>query len=367
MCCRPSPTLTKTFQWIDKNKSSQIESLREAVGIPSVSAWPLTHRGHSLKCAEFFARRLKSLGFSTELRSLPTKENVEGQMIDLPPVVLARLPQEDPNKKTLLIYGHVDVQPASKSDGWDTEPFELTEKDGKLYGRGSTDDKGPVLAWTNAIEAIQKVNGVLPVNPRFILEGMEESGGVELEELLREMKNKNDPFLQNVDYCVISDSYWLGEVKPCVQYGLRGINTFFIDIECANQDLHSGGYGSFVHEAMSDLIYLLDRLVDLKGDILIPGIMDKVRPITQEEEDMYKSIHFDLVGLKREIGAATFIHEHNPSRALQAIWRYPSLSIHGIEGAFHEKGFKTVIPRRVIGKFSVRTGKPSVRAFNIVC
>ncbi|XP_055388659.1 cytosolic non-specific dipeptidase-like [Condylostylus longicornis] len=345
--------LSQVFEHIDQNKDAHIKSLSDAVAIPSVSAW-VTHRGHSLKCAQFFSDRLQALGFSTELRSPPIQHKVEGQIVELPPVILARSANEDPSKKTLLIYGHIDVQPAEKSDGWNTEPFDLTERDGKLFGRGATDDKGPVLAWTNAIEAFQKV-GNNPVNARFILEGMEESGSVGLEELLNDMKAKKDSFLQGIDYCVISDSYWLGDTRPCIAYGLRGAIYFLIEIECANQDLHSGCCGSLVHEAMSDLVWMLSQLTDVQGEILVPGIMEKVRALSKEEAATYQGIDFDIPKRRTEMGAPMFIHEKDPARTLQGIWRYPCLSIHGIEGAFSEKGFKTVIPGKAVGKFSIRT------------
>ena len=111
-----------------------------------------------------------------------TQKMHDGVTRPLPPVILGKL-GEDPKKKTLLIYGHMDVQPALKTDGWDTDPFVLTEKDGKMFGRGSTDDKGPVLGWVNVIECYQKTNTEIPINIKFCLEGMEESGSVGLEGL----------------------------------------------------------------------------------------------------------------------------------------------------------------------------------------
>lgn len=117
----------------------------------------------------------------------------------------------------------MDVQPALVEDGWDTEPFVLTEKNGKLYGRGSSDDKGPVLCWIHAVEAFQALNIPVPVNIKFVFEGMEESGSEGLDELLFARK---DDFLASCDYVCISDNYWLGTTKPCVTYGLRGICYF---------------------------------------------------------------------------------------------------------------------------------------------
>lgn len=137
----------------------------------------------------------------------------------------------------------MDVQPALVEDGWDTEPFVLTQKDGKLYGRGSTDDKGPVLCWIHAIEAFQKLSIPIPVNIKFVFEGMEESGSEGLDDLLFARK---DEFLAGTDYVCISDNYWLGKEKPCITYGLRGICYFGIQVECATKDLHSGVFGGTV-------------------------------------------------------------------------------------------------------------------------
>lgn len=141
------------------------------------------------------------------------------------------------------MYGHLDVQPALLLDGWDTEPFVLTEKNGKLYGRGASDDKGPVICWIHAIEGFQTLGIQIPVNIKFVFEGMEESGSEGLDALLMARK---DDFLKNVDYVCISDNYWLGKDKPCITYGLRGICYFGIEVQCASKDLHSGVYGGAV-------------------------------------------------------------------------------------------------------------------------
>lgn len=163
----------------------------------------------------------------------------------------------------------MDVQPALKEDGWTTEPFVLTNEDGRLYGRGASDDKGPVLCWIHAIEAYQKLNLDLPVNVKFVLEAMEESDSEGLEELLMSIKKD---FLSNVDYVCISDNYWLGKTRPCLTYGLRGLVYFNVEVECAQKDLHSGVYGGTVHEALPDLCWLLSTLVDKNTHIQIPGI-----------------------------------------------------------------------------------------------
>lgn len=142
-------------------------------------------------------------------------------------------------------------------------------KNGKLFGRGSTDDKGPVLCWIHVLQAYKAIGIDIPVNLKFVFEGMEESGSEGLDELLWARKNT---FLQNVDYICISDNYWLTTKKPCITYGLRGICYFHVEVICADKDMHSGTYGGILHEAMPDLIYLLNTLVDVNGKILIDDI-----------------------------------------------------------------------------------------------
>ncbi|XP_023028441.1 cytosolic non-specific dipeptidase 2 [Leptinotarsa decemlineata] len=344
----PEP-LVKLFKYVEDNKQKFIENLKEAVAIESVSAWA-HKRGEIRKMVEHTAKQLKKLGLTTDIRDIGSQTLPDGTTLPLPPVLFATL-GNDPKKKTVLAYGHLDVQPAYKEDGWDSEPFELTERNGKLFGRGSSDDKGPVLCWLNAIEAFQETGQEVPVNIKFVFEGMEESGSVGLEELLVAEKQK---FLADVDYVCISDNYWLGTTKPCLTYGLRGVCYFFIEVECAVKDLHSGVFGGTVHEAMSDLIYLMNTLVDKDGKILITGLYNEVAAITPAERELYKKIVFDTEEYRRDVGCDKLMHDGDKEQILMHRWRYPSLSLHGIEGAFSESGQKTVIPKKVIGKFSIR-------------
>ncbi|XP_058878305.1 beta-Ala-His dipeptidase-like isoform X2 [Acipenser ruthenus] len=271
-----------------------------------------------------------------------------GQSVHLPPVILAEL-KKDPKKPTLCIYGHVDVQPAKKEDGWTTDPYTLTEINGNLYGRGASDNKGPVLAWLHAVEAYQSLKQELPVNIKFIIEGMEEAGSNGLDTLTEQ---RNMTFFSDVDYIVISDNIWISK-KPALTYGTRGNCYFFVEVEGQKQDMHSGVFGGSVHEAMTDLIALLDSLVESSGHILIPAINEAVAPLTEEEKKRYQGIQFDLEVHKKDCGVTKFLFD-TKEEILQHRWRYPSLSIHGIEGAFFETGTKTVIPRKVTGKFSIR-------------
>lgn len=154
------------------------------------------------------------------------------------------------------------------------------------------------------------------------------------------------------DFFCISDNYWIGKTKPCLTYGLRGMAYFQLTVDGCRQDLHSGVVGGTVHEAMTDLVKLMGSLVDSNGEILVNGVMDSVKPVTPEEEALYDGLDFDLAEFKEEQGANLI--QNDKKSLLMARWRYPTLSLHGIEGAFSGKGAKTVIPAKVIGKFSMR-------------
>jgi acetylornithine deacetylase/succinyl-diaminopimelate desuccinylase-like protein len=213
------------------------------------------------------------------------------------------------------------------------------------------------LSWLWVVEAHQQLNIPLPVHLKLIFEGMEEYGSDGMFETIQEEASQKDGFLQDVDFFCISDNYWLGKRKPCLTYGLRGLAYFALQVQGCEQDLHSGVLGGTVHEAMTDLVKLLATLVDSSGTILVEGVMDDVKPVTPEEEALYEPIEFDLEEYKEENKVASvsnkLLHDDKKS-LLMARWRFPTLSLHGIEGAFSGGGAKTVIPAKVIGKFSLR-------------
>ncbi|XP_020657470.3 beta-Ala-His dipeptidase isoform X1 [Pogona vitticeps] len=338
----------RLFQYIDEHQDEFVQNLAEWVAVESDSIQPQL-RGEVTRMMKIAAARLQDLGAKTTLVDIGVQQLPDGQNISLPPVILAKL-GEDPLKPTVCFYGHVDVMPAKTEDGWKTRPYILTEIDGNFYGRGTTDNKGPVLAWINALSTYINLNIDLPVNIKFLIEGMEESGSNGLEELIQKEK---DCFFSNVDYIVISDNLWLTTKKPALTYGTRGNACFSVEVSGGEKDLHSGGVGGIINEPMSDLIALLDSLVNSSGCILIPGIYDDVIPLTEEEMKQYEQIEFDLQEYKANIGVKKILYD-TKEEIFSHLWRLPSLSIHGIEGAFYEPGIKTVIPSRVTGKFSIR-------------
>ncbi|KAI8624480.1 cytosolic non-specific dipeptidase [Xylariaceae sp. FL1651] len=343
-----APQLDGYFAEVDKLSDHFIDRLSKAVAIPSVSA-DAARRPDVVRMGEFLAAELKKLGASVEMR--PLGKQPDKPELDLPPAILARY-GSDKNKRTILVYGHYDVQPAEKSDGWATDPFTLTVgKDGRMFGRGSTDDKGPVLGWLNAIEAHQKAGVDFPVNLLMCFEGMEEYGSEGLDELI---EKEGKGYFADADAVCISDNYWLGTEKPCLTYGLRGCNYYSVEISGPGADLHSGVFGGTAQEPMTDLVRVLGSLVDTNGKIQIPGIYEQVAPVTSEEDGLYDGIAFTMETLHESLGSKTTIFE-DKKPTLMARWRHPSLSVHGVEGAFSAPGAKTVIPAKVIGKFSIRT------------
>ncbi|XP_061838852.1 cytosolic non-specific dipeptidase [Nerophis lumbriciformis] len=334
-------------QHVDRHQEEYVEILREWVSIESDSSNVLK-RSNLHHMMDVTAQKLRQLGGSVELIHVGHQELPDGQNLTLPKVVAAQF-GNDVNKITVCVYGHVDVQPAKLEDGWATQPYNLTEVNGNLYGRGASDNKAPVLAWIHAVEAYKSLDMELPVNVKFLIEGMEETGSNGLDSMIVSHK---DTFFSDVDYIIISDCGWLS-TKPALTYGTRGNCYFFAEVEGPKKDLHSGVYGGTVIEPMTDIVGLLDTLISPSGKILIPGIREVVSALSDEEWKMFQDIEFDVDHYKNKIGVDQLMY-NNKVDLLAHRWRYPTVSIHGIEGAFSDAGTKTVIPAKVTAKFSIR-------------
>ncbi|ELV10904.1 Zinc finger protein 407 [Tupaia chinensis] len=369
---QPSGLLGEVFQYIDVHQDDFVQTLKEWVAIESNSVQPEPRfRQELFRMMGLAADKLRRLGASVDSVDVGHQQLPDGQTLPIPPIVLAEL-GNDPKKPTVCFYGHLDVQPARPEDGWLTNPYTLTEVDGKLYGRGATDNKGPVLAWIHAVSAFKALDQDLPVNIKFIIEGMEEAGSVALEELVHREK---DRFFSSVEYIVISDNLWISQRKPALTYGTRGNSYFTVEdgraaCSCATEPgtvlktattqkshrvLHQGPHvhALVISRCFAFYIDFVGSLVDSSGHILIPGIYDHVAPLTEEEKKLYEAIDLDLGEYRNSSQVEKFLFD-TKEEVLMHLWRYPSLSIHGIEGAYDEPGMKTVIPGRVIGKFSIR-------------
>ncbi|KAI9305332.1 hypothetical protein BJ944DRAFT_161937, partial [Cunninghamella echinulata] len=281
-----------------------------------------------------------------------------------------RSKNEDDNKKipTVLIYGHYDVISAEYENGdWQSDPFKLTGKNGYLYGRGTSDNKGPVLACIFAINDLLK-EGLLDVNVILLIEGEEESGSVGFYQAVDQHKE----LFEDVDMILLSNSYWLGEDVPCLTYGLRGVMHATISISNVRADLHSGVEGGAVSEPLIDMIHVLGQLVDNNKKVLIPGFYDNVRPVTEPEEKLYdpiiewlKSSKCGLESTRSQHSSiasptTTYIDLVNPDdkpctdrirKELMARWRYPTLTVHKIDVSMNNP---TIIPRRASAAVSMR-------------
>uniref|UniRef100_A0A3Q3GAW4 Carnosine dipeptidase 1 n=1 Tax=Labrus bergylta TaxID=56723 RepID=A0A3Q3GAW4_9LABR len=331
---------TELAQYIDSHQEEYVEALRDWVAIESDSS-NVQKRPELHRMMEMTAQKLRLMGGTVELVDIGEQELPDGQTVTLPKVVTAQF-GNDPSKVTVCVYGHVDVQPAKLEDGWATEPYNLTDINGNLYGRGASDNKAPVLAWIHAVGAYQALNMELPVNVKYVIEGMEETGSNGLDAMILAQR---DTFFSDVDYIIISDCSWLSR-RPALTYGTRGNCYFFAEVEGPKQDLHSGVYGGTVIEPMTDLIGILDTMINPSGKILIPGIREAVAPLSDEEWKMYQDIEFDVENYKSKIGVSHLMYT-NKVDLLAHLWRYPTVTIHGIEGAFSDRGTKTVIPLRL--------------------
>ncbi|KAJ7141643.1 hypothetical protein C8R46DRAFT_1135459 [Mycena filopes] len=340
------------LSWVDANKPAFISRLATAVAIPSISGDP-AFRPRVHEMSAWLAAQLAQVG--VEVKSVDLGTHVmDGQTLPLPPAILGRI-GNDPKKKTVLVYGHFDVQPASLSDGWSSDPFVLTPlPDGRLVGRGSSDDKGPVLGWLAVLQWHWEEKKELPVNMVFCFEGMEENGSEGLDELV---EREREGWFRGVDCMCISDNYWLNTRTPALTYGLRGLVYFKINVSGPGRDLHSGVFGRTVHEPMTDLISLMSRLVDPQGNILVPGVDDMVGVADVEERAIYEKLDYSIADVEGAAGGKIALSE-DKTTVLMGRMRLPSLSLHGIEGAFAGPGAKTVIPAKVGGKFSIRLVPP---------
>jgi len=241
--------------------------------------------------------------------------------------------------------------PAALSEGWDGPPFVLRETEELFLGRGTSDDKGPILCWLAVIDAYNKAGVEMPVNLKLCFEGREEAGSDGLEELIvREMGN--DGFFQDIDFIVISDSGSLG-AKPCVTYGLRGIAEFEVSVSGPVDNLHSGIYGGVAREPMTDLMKALSSLTDEKENLDIPDLNGMVAPVSEAERQLYEDIDFDPVAWAKASKIPGVNGEMTKENVLMRKWRFPTLSVHGIKISSDYNA--TCIPAKCTARFSIRT------------
>jgi succinyl-diaminopimelate desuccinylase len=328
----PEPAL---IEYLDAHRSEFEEDLCEFLRIPSVSA-ASEHRDDIRRAAQWVAAQFRRLQFSVEV--IPT----EGH-----PLVYAESPSVD-GAPTALVYGHYDVQPAEPLEKWTTPPFEPARRDGNLYARGATDDKGQMFTHLLSARAWIETKGRLPLRLKFLIEGEEEVGSDNLEKYIAANRQR-----LACDCCVISDSAQFAPGQPAITYGLRGIAYYELRLLGPNRDLHSGTFGGSVANPANALVRMLTALIDQRGRIQVPGFYDAVLPIGAEEREQLARLPFDEQQYKRELGLDDLAGEEGFT-TLERRWVRPTLDINGLTSGYQGEGAKTVLPDRASAKFSFR-------------
>jgi succinyl-diaminopimelate desuccinylase len=320
---------------IESHQTRYEAELFDFLRIASVSA-DANFEGEVLRASRFVESQLRSAGLATEI--IPTSGY---------PLVYAEW-LGAPGKPTVLFYGHYDVQPPDPLDLWTTGPFEPTVRNGNVYARGATDDKGQMFLHVKAVEALLKTHGRLPVNVKFIIEGEEEVGSRSIDEALPSLKEK-----LTADQIVISDSSMFAPDIPAITYGLKGICYFELFVDGPRRDLHSGTFGGSVQNPVNALCRILSRLIDDRGRIQVPGFYDDVVEISTEEREQFSALPFSDDEYRAEMGVDALFGEIGYT-TLERRWVRPTCDINGIFGGYQGQGAKTVLPAAAGAKFSFR-------------
>jgi len=323
--------------FVAREQTRMLGELSGFLSIPSVSALP-AHAADCRRAAEWLRDELMSLG-------CPTVEIIEGQGH---PVVWAESPSV-PDRPTLLIYGHYDVQPPDPLEEWLTPPFEPTVRDGSLYARGAADDKGQVFCLLKAYEATLDADRRPPLNVRFIFEGEEECGGQVIADLLRA-----EPERTRADAALVCDMSYYAPGWPAVYTALRGLCYAEISVRTLERDLHSGTYGGVAPNALETLVRILARLKDADGEIQVPKLYKAVEPPTKHELKTWKQLPFDKAAFLRDEVTGQVLTGLKEYSIFERVWALPTFEIHGIKGGFVGEGAKTVIPAQATAKVSLR-------------
>lgn len=328
--------MTSVSDYIRENQEHYLEELKEFLRIPSISALP-EHRKDIEHAVRFLSEHMKKIGL-TRVEAFQTPGN---------PIVYGEW-SGAPGAPTILVYAHYDVQPVDPLDLWHSPPFEPVVRDGRLYARGSADDKGQMFIHFKAVEAHLKQNGRLPVNIKFIIEGEEEVGSTHLDEFV-EQNGK----LLKCDVVVISDTSMFARGVPSICVGLRGLAYYQLDVTGPKSDLHSGQFGGTVFNPGQALCRILAQMKDDDGRVTIPGFYDAVRSLTAEERAEIASLPFNDEAYRKSLGAPALFGEKGFS-TLERIWARPTFEVNGLLCGFTGEGPKTVLPSKAMAKVSMR-------------
>jgi acetylornithine deacetylase/succinyl-diaminopimelate desuccinylase-like protein len=327
---------TDLDRFFSEHESRIRGELFDLLRIPSVSARS-EHNEDTARAAEWVARSMRNAGLKATVYPTPGH-----------PVVVGEWRGAGPNAPTVLAYGHYDVQPAEPLDLWDSPPFEPTIRDGKIFARGSVDDKGQLFLHIKALEALLRTRGALPVNIVLLAEGEEEVGSEHLADFV-----EGHVDLLRADAVVISDSAMFAPGLPSILSSLRGLAYFQIDVQGPSVDLHSGSYGGAVVNPAMALARILATMHDGTGRIAIDGFYDKVRDWGDAAREQIRRLPFDDNHFRAETGAPALGGEAGYS-TLERLWMRPTCEINGLLSGYTGEGAKTVLPAKAMAKVSCR-------------
>ncbi len=325
------------FEYFSENNDAFLKQMSDFLKIPSIST-SVKNRKDILKSAKFVEKQLRSAGLKN-VKQYATKGNplVYGEWLNAK------------DAPTVLIYGHYDVQPVEPLAEWKTPPFEPTFKNGKVFCRGASDDKGQVFIHFKVIEAFLKTRKKLPVNVKVLVEGEEEIGSTNLADFIKKHRT-----LLSCDTILISDTEMLGKNKPSITYGLRGLTYLELTVTTAKSDMHSGTYGGAIANPIQVLAELLVGCKDpVSGKVRIPGFYDDVVRLNKKERAELAKIPVNDSKYARDLGAVCTFGEKGYTTTERTGAR-PSFEINGIWGGHTGDGVKTVLPARAHAKVSMR-------------
>jgi acetylornithine deacetylase/succinyl-diaminopimelate desuccinylase-like protein len=311
------------------------DDLCQLLRIASVSA-DSRHRSDVRRAADWLVDQFRSLNVTVELCETPGHPIVYAEWLGAP------------GAPTALVYGHYDVQPPDPLGEWISPPFEPTRRDGNLYARGATDDKGQMLTHVKSAQAWIRSVGKLPINLKFLIEGEEEVGSEHLDTFIAANRER-----LACDVVVISDTSQFAPDRPAITYGLRGIAYFELRLTGPKQDLHSGTFGGGVMNPANALTQMLAALVNSRGQIQVPDFYDDVEPLTEAERRQFAELEFNESEFCGELGISAVAGEAGYS-TLERRWARPTFDINGLWSGYQGEGSKTVLPARAGAKFSFR-------------
>ena len=324
------------IEYIDSKRDDHLNELKDFLRIPSVST-KSEHKPDIERASRWVADKLHDAGLE-KIEIVPTKMHplVYGESLHAP------------GKPTILFYGHYDVQPAEPLDLWTSPAFEPTVREGKLFGRGTADDKGQVHIHLKALAALQRDAGKLPLNVKVMIEGEEEVGSVSLWDFVSANREK-----LRADALVVSDTSMLGPGVPSITYGLRGLNYYQIEVSGPAQDLHSGVFGGAVPNPITIFAEIIAKLHDKNFRVTVPGFYDGVAVLSKQERKALNALPWKEKEFRKTVGASALCGEKGYT-IVEQLWTRPTLELNGIWGGYLGEGAKTVIPAKAYAKISTR-------------